>query len=103
MRAFRPDQPSRGLVYRACVEPRNIGYVGALCEGHDGLAVLRTKDQKLGMVEFWVSSFQRADFEEFIAALGREIHINVAEPVEPDSGTIDENWVERDPDRGSSQ
>ncbi len=93
MRAWKPEKPTPGLIYRAIVEPRNIGYVGALVEGHDGLAVLRTKNEKCGHVEFWVSPFQRADFEEFIGALGREIRIHVEPPMEPDAQSLDGQWV----------
>ncbi|PKO17053.1 hypothetical protein CVU37_09600 [candidate division BRC1 bacterium HGW-BRC1-1] len=101
MRAHRPEQPSPGLVYRARVEPHQIGWVGALCEGYDGLAVLRTKDPKLGLVEFWVSPGQRADFEDFLAALGQEIRIHVSPPFEPSATTIDGEWVERDKPEGT--
>jgi hypothetical protein len=48
-----------------------------------------------------VSPGQRADFEDFLAALGQEIRIHVSPPFEPSATTIDGEWVERDKPEGT--
>lgn len=74
------------MCYPARVEPRQIAYVCAVTEAHEGLAVVRTKDERLGIVEFWVSPLMRADFESFINALALELDIRVGPACEPDLG-----------------
>jgi hypothetical protein len=94
MRAWTRSPRTAGLIYRACVEPSRIFHVCAVAEGHEGLAVVRTKDEKLGIIEFWVSPDMRATFEEFLDALRGEMRINVAEPHEPDPASLDGEWMD---------
>lgn len=84
MRAWDDHPHGPGLCYRACVQPAQIGYLCAIVEGHEGLAVIRTKDEALGIVEFWVSPLMRADFEEFLRALELEMDITIGPVCEPD-------------------
>jgi hypothetical protein len=93
MRAWKRQPRTAGLIYRACVAPSHIFHVCAITEAQEGLAVVRTKDEKLGIIEFWVSPDLRATFEEFLDALRGEIRINVAEPYEPDPDTLDGHWM----------
>lgn len=83
MRAWNDHPPGRGLCYRARVEPRQIGYLCAVTEGHEGLAVVRTKDEALGIVEFWVSPLQRETFEDFLRALAQELDLRYSFAGEP--------------------
>jgi hypothetical protein len=63
------------LVCEARVDPEEIGYVCALIEAHEGLAVVRTKDEALGIVEFWISPLMQKDFHSFLEALSKEIPV----------------------------
>jgi Domain of unknown function (DUF4911) len=67
--------------YTARVEPHEIGYLCSIVEGHEGLAIVRTNDEALGIVEFWVAPPMQRDFEEFLAGLGKEMTITHGEPV----------------------
>ena len=78
-----------GLAYEARVEPSEIGFLCNILEGHEGLAVLRTKDRRLGIVEFWITASAREDFESFIEGLKREIPITVGPPRQPPSRSED--------------
>ena len=78
------DAKSPGLIYPAHVEPSQIGFLCSIVEGHEGLAVVRTKDEALGIVEFWISPASRADFEEFIGGLGSELEVRLGAPEIPD-------------------
>jgi hypothetical protein len=67
-------------MYRARVEPNEIGYLVSLVEAHEGLAVVRTKDAALGIVEFWISPLMRQDFESLLEALKQELGIRAEPP-----------------------
>lgn len=83
------DYRAAGLIYPARVEPDKIGLLGMLVEGHEGLAVVRTKDPALGTVEFWISPLMRADFEEFLTALAAEMPLHVGAPREADVSALE--------------
>jgi hypothetical protein len=83
VRPWNDHPPGPGLCYPARVEPREIAYVCQLTEAHEGLAVVRTIDQALGLIEFWVSPSMRETFESFAAALGEDVGLRVAAPRKP--------------------
>lgn len=74
-------EPRGGLCYRAQVNPSVIGHLVALVEAYEGLAVVRTKDNAAGIVEFWISPLMRRDFESFLEAARAELGLVSAEPV----------------------
>lgn len=67
-------------VYEARVAPAEIHYVCSLTEAYEGLAVVRTKDEKAGIVQFWVPASVQGDFEEFLTRLADEIGMRVSPP-----------------------
>ncbi len=79
------------LVYEVQVDPRQIHYVCCTTEAYEGLAVVRTKDEKLGIVQFWVPVPLRSEFEEFLDHLGKEIALRVAAPRHHDDSDYDVN------------
>ena len=83
MRRWDDHPKGPGLCYPACVDPRDIAHVCQLTEAHEGLAVVRTVDEALGMVEFWVSELNRDDFEAFARALTDEVGVRFAPPRQP--------------------
>lgn len=80
---FRPwphPEPRSGLCYPARLEPHRIVDLQNLVEGYDGLAVLRTKDSALGIVEFWVSPTMQQDFEDFLNTTKRDLELVAGPP-----------------------
>lgn len=76
-----PASPERFVPAR--VDPREIGFLNALIEGHEGIATMRTLDQSRGLVLFWVSEGQWADFERMFEELQREIALVRVDPADP--------------------
>lgn len=84
-------EPRQGLCYVAKINPADIAHVVALTEGHEGLAVIRTKDAALGIVEFWVPPTMQQDFESYLDALRQEVGLVANPPV-----VLDLEQVERE-------
>ncbi|MCX7625700.1 MAG: DUF4911 domain-containing protein [Candidatus Sumerlaeaceae bacterium] len=80
MRRWDDYEEDAEVVYEARVPPSEIHYVCSITEAYEGLAVVRTKDEKLGIVQFWVPIGVRGDFEEFLARLSSEIELRVSAP-----------------------
>jgi len=75
------EYPEDGeLVYEVQVDPHEIHYLCAITESCEGLAVVRTKDEKLGIVQFWVPVGLQADFEAFVQRLSGEVAMRIAAP-----------------------
>lgn len=88
----RSDFPrNTELCCQARIEPEEIGYVCALVEALEGLAIIRTKDNALGIVEFWISPAMKADFEAFLAGLAREIPVSIGPITKLDLTALTEN------------
>jgi hypothetical protein len=81
MRKWMPPAPLSGLSYTARVDPANIAYLVSLLEAYDGLAVLRTKDAALGIVEFWISPLMQKDFESFLESARQDLNLHALPPV----------------------
>ncbi|MGI8908759.1 MAG: DUF4911 domain-containing protein [Candidatus Sumerlaeaceae bacterium] len=73
-------EPRAGICYTAHIDPQHIGYLVSLVEAHEGLAIVRTKDAALGIVEFWISPLMQKDFESFLTALKEELQVNAGPP-----------------------
>jgi hypothetical protein len=82
-------EPRAGLCYTAKVPPHEIGYLVSLVEGHEGLAIVRTKDAALGIVEFWISPLMQKDFESLLERLAEEIGIAFAKPCVINASALD--------------
>ncbi len=80
---FKPmphPEPRSGLCYLARIEPHRIVTLQNLVEAYEGLAVLRTKDSALGIVEFWVSPTMQTDFEDFLNSTKAELGLVFSTP-----------------------
>jgi len=80
MRRWNECPEDGELVYEVQVDPHEIHYLCAITESYEGIAVVRTKDEKLGIVQFWVPVGLQADFEAFLQQLGEEVAVRVAAP-----------------------
>lgn len=83
MRRWDDHPKGPGLCYPARVEPREIAHVCQLTEAHEGLAVVRTVDEALGLIEFWVSPLMRETFEDFARWLTENLDVRFAPPRDP--------------------
>ena len=73
-------EPREGLCYTGHIDPSKIGLLVSLVEAYDGLAVVRTKDARAGIVEFWISPLMQHDFEDFLCAVETELGLVTALP-----------------------
>jgi hypothetical protein len=68
--AIKTTAPGNTLLVEAWAEPREIGFINALVEEYEGLAVMRTLDSLTGHLKFWVPEPQldrlQAVFDDFI-------------------------------------
>lgn len=63
------------ITFRARVPPEQIGYVNAILDAHEGIAVMRTRNRRRGTVEFWVAPLVVEDFRQIMAGIGEEVPI----------------------------
>jgi hypothetical protein len=87
------ESPSPEQVVPGRVEPREIGFVNALIEGHEGIATMRTIDPERGLVLFWVPLGRREEFDAMAAGLQREISLTLLDRDDPIlRGMVLEEW-----------
>lgn len=63
--------------YRLRITSRDIGYFASAIESYDGLGIIRTVDDKIGIVEAWVTADRTGEFETVLRNLGSELSIEV--------------------------
>ncbi|MCD6385282.1 DUF4911 domain-containing protein, partial [Candidatus Sumerlaeota bacterium] len=73
----KPYTQGDNLVYRLRLPKEEICYFNGTIEAYEGLGVVRTIDEKQGVVEVWVPVEQREDFDSVLRALQQEIEIEV--------------------------
>lgn len=54
-----------------------IGYVSALVESYEGIGIVRTRDPKFGIIEFWVIPEFREAFQALLEDLRSEMEIEI--------------------------
>lgn len=64
---------TRTLVLR--VAPERIGYVSAVFESYEGLAVVRTRDRLTGLLELWIMPGQTAIVESILHEFRAEFSV----------------------------
>ena len=76
---MRDDQREDIRRRSARIPSSQIGYVNAIVESHEGIGILRTRDPKAGVVEFWVAPDFVSDFDRMIEGLREEMPIEFIE------------------------
>ncbi|MEW6218057.1 MAG: DUF4911 domain-containing protein [Thermodesulfobacteriota bacterium] len=66
--------------HRARIAPERIGFLRFILEGYDGLAILTTQDNRLGIVEILVSPDQEAELLSLLGCLAETIGWEQVEP-----------------------
>ncbi len=59
------------------IPPDEIGYVSALFESYEGMALVRTRDPQSGIIEIWVIPEFRPIFDEVFRELRSEITVEI--------------------------
>jgi hypothetical protein len=54
-----------------------IGYVSAVFESYEGIALVRTRDPQCGIIEIWVIPEFRAIFDAVLGELRSEIAVEI--------------------------
>lgn len=68
---------SDSIQWRAEVDRKDIAYIVSIFEGYDDLAVVRTVDQKRGIVEFMIAPDFLEDARRLLDNLAREIPLRL--------------------------
>lgn len=55
--------------------PEEIAYVGFVIHSYEGLAVVRTLDGDMGLVEMLLAPDLEGELEELLKALGQEVYL----------------------------
>jgi hypothetical protein len=63
------------LTFRAKVPQKEIGFINSIIEGYEGIGIVRTSDERLGIIEFWILPEHVAIFERVIEDLRIEVPI----------------------------
>ena len=84
------------MIYPGRIPPPDIGFVNALLDDHEEIAVARTEDPAVGRMEFWVSPDMTDEFLAFIDYVKTEyqIPITIGEPI-PQSTELEEFFKKR--------
>jgi hypothetical protein len=82
------DPHANTLRYVAKIPSPQIGYVNAIVESYEGVAIMRTRDPKAGIVEFWVMPDFVGEFERMIEGLRDEMLVEFMEQDPGDYGSL---------------
>jgi hypothetical protein len=63
------------LTFRAKVPPKEIGFINSIIEGYEGIGIVRTHDERRGIVEFWILPEHITVFERVVDDLRKDIPI----------------------------
>ena len=69
--------PDDLIVLKARVNPVNIGYINSIIEGYEGIGQVRTLDNRLGIIIFWIIPDQKELFDNLIGEFERELGLVV--------------------------
>jgi hypothetical protein len=88
---FPTAQIQTGIRFSGKIASDQIAYVTAVVESTDGLAVLRTVDERQGLIEFWTTESLIPEVTGLLQALQREVGLEY-QPPQP--------YISRDIDTG---
>ena len=74
-----PKPPENTITLHCRMNPREIAFVTCVLEGYPGYALLRTIDQKKGLVDFWIAPDYYQDVREILDEIKNEINLTVLE------------------------
>lgn len=61
----------------AATDPKEIGYINSIIESYEGMGLVRTRDEKQGVIEFWVPPDFLDLFHQVLHSLSTEIPITL--------------------------
>lgn len=75
LRKWKLEQAPDTEIHLARVPPTQIGFINSIIEGYEGIGIVRTRDPKMGILEFWMIPDFREVFLNVIGDLQKEIDI----------------------------
>ncbi len=77
------NQPKDCIVFPGRLPPKEICFVNAILDDHEGMAVVRTVDAQEGRMEFWIAPALVDQFNIFVEFIRREyqIPIELGDPI----------------------
>lgn len=69
-------------IFVAATDPKEIGYINSIIEGYEGMGLVRTRDERQGIIEFWIAPDFVDLFHQVFHSLSTELPISLvnAEP-----------------------
>ncbi len=63
--------------------PKEIGFINAVLDDHEGMVVVRTENAKEGRMEYWVAPDLLDEFMEFVHYVNESLHIKmeISDPI----------------------
>lgn len=71
---------SECVIVTARVDPRELAFLSGIIDAYDGIALLRTMDHRLGLIEFWVAPDFVEDFRVIAEDLSQQIDLQLRWP-----------------------
>lgn len=76
---YKKYPPFKGDVhiFVAATDPKEIGYINSIIESYEGMGLVRTRDEKQGIIEFWVAPDFLDVFHQVLRSLSTELPITL--------------------------
>jgi len=76
---YKKYPPFKGDVhiFVAATDPKEIGYINSIMESYEGMSLVRTRDGKQGIIEFWVAPDFLDVFHQVLRSLSTELPITL--------------------------
>ena len=64
-------------IFVAATDPKEIGYINSIVESYEGMGLVRTRDEKQGVIEFWIAPDFLDLFHQVLHSLSTELPITL--------------------------
>ena len=64
-------------IFLAATDPKEIGYINSIIESYEGMGLVRTRDEKQGLIEFWIVPDFLDLFHDVFRSLSSELPISL--------------------------
>ena len=76
---YKKYPPFKGdvQIFVAATDPKEIGYINSIIESYEGMGLVRTRDERQGVIEFWVAPDFLDLFHQVLRSLSTELPITL--------------------------
>jgi hypothetical protein len=78
-------------IFVAATDPKEIGYINSIIEGYEGMGLVRTRDERQGIIEFWVAPDFIDLFHQVFQSLRTELPITLVNTESANHGPTSSN------------